>query len=376
MSIVKFLRRGAVVAGVVATVAAVAGVAVAAKPDQTAGDILQNQLNQVRSDDHFAGIIGMVRDGDGTQYAATGWGDQFTRVPADPQAQFRIGSNTKAFTSTVILQLEAEGKLSLDDTVAKWLPGVVDANGNDGTKITIRELLNHTSGLKDYAGDPRVSVPYIADVRPLRQWQPQELIDIATSKAPYSAPGTEYHYSNTNYMLAGMIIKAVTGNDPQTEVENRIIKPLGLTNTTFPTTDPKLYGNWLHGYYTVRDISFSNVTVYGPAGSIVSTLDDLATFESALFGGKLLPAAQMKELETAGLDGDGYGLGVGWTDTKCGTAYNHIGEVLGYTSLWLSSADGKHEVVVAANQGNLTGEAKAQDLASAALKAFCPSDDS
>jgi D-alanyl-D-alanine carboxypeptidase len=372
------LRAGIATAAVLAVAAAAAGVAAAADPGQTAGDLLQSKLDQIQSSDrHTPGIIGMVRDGGDREYAASGWDDQFMRVPADPEAQFRIGSNTKAFISTVILQLEAEGKLSIDDTVDKWLPGVVSANGNDGTKITIRELLDHTSGLKDYLSSPRVSVQYVADIRPLRRWQPQELVDIATSKKPYAAPGKEFHYSNTNYTLAGMIIQAVTGHSAQSEVENRIIKPLGLTNTTFPVTDPKLYGNWMHGYFDVRDISFSNVTTSNTAGAMVSTLDDLTTFESALLAGKLLPAKQMSELEDVFEvgEGEGYGLGIEKMQTPCGdTVYSHNGAVLGYLSAWFSSPDGSRQVAVAINSYNMTDANALVDTMTAAENVYCSMD--
>lgn len=375
MSIAKYLRRGAIVAGVVATVAAGAGVAVAANPGQT-GDGLQSKLDQLRSEDNLPGVIGLVRDGDSNEYGASGWGDQFMRVPADPRAQFRIGSNTKAFVAVVLLQLEAEGKLSLDDTVDKWLPGAVSANGNDGTKITIRELLNMTSGLNDYLADPTIRASYIADLNPGKQWDPQHLVDVATSKKPSAQPGTEWNYSNTNFIVAGMIIKAVTGNDAATEVENRIIKPLGLADTTFPTTDPKLYGNWLHGYYHLRDISFSNVTVTGAAGAMVSTLDDLATFERALYSGQLLPSAQQKELETMVPidDNTSYGLGIGQAKTTCGTVWTYTGEVLGYIAEIVIGPDGGRAVVIAVNEGNLGTGDPTDDLWTTGVDAYCDSD--
>jgi len=369
----SFGVRAGVAAAAVVVVAAVAAGAAVADAQQTPGEVLQDSLTTELAKDKLPGLIGMVRDGDSTAYAKAGWGDQFMRVPADPQAQFRIGSNTKAFTAVVLLQLEAEGKLSLDDTVDKWLPGAVSANGNDGTKITVRQLLNQTSGLKDYDAQPEVEGPYIADLDPNQRWDPQQLVDIATAQAPYG--DGKWHYSNTNYVLAGMIIKAVTGNDPQTEVENRIIKPLGLTHTTFPVTDSKLYGNWLHGYYYVRDISFSNVQVFNTAGSIVSTLDDLTTFESALFSGRLLDTEQQKELETtvpmSDTDTGGYGLGVGKVETRCGTAYTHTGAVLGYESVWISTPSGSRVVAVATNEFNMVQDSVAENIYNAAQDAFC-----
>ncbi|MBO2446116.1 beta-lactamase family protein [Actinomadura barringtoniae] len=341
-----------------------------------AGDVLRAGVTKVRSDNGLPGVIGMVRDGGATRYAAAGWGDQFRHVPADPRAQFRIGSNTKAFTATVILQLEARHRLSLDDKVAKYLPGVLARNGYDGRKITIRQLLNHTSGLQDYAGDVRVSGPYVADVDPNQRWAPRTLVDIATDKKPVAAPGKTWHYSNANYVLAGMIIQRVTGRAPAVEVRDRIIKPLGLRHTTYPTSDPKLYGNWLHGYTLPRDISFSNVQVFGAAGAIVSTQEDLANFSRALLTGRLLKPKQQRELETTvpvakPANGVGYGLGVIKAKTKCGPVLTHNGAVLGYLSFWYSSPDGKRQVTVATNEYHLLPTKATESLGNAAIDAYC-----
>ncbi|ONI75132.1 penicillin-binding protein [Actinosynnema sp. ALI-1.44] len=329
--------------------------------------------------DGYPGVIGLVGTGSGAQVVKAGQSNRFTGVPADPSMKFRIGSNTKAFVSTVLLQLASEGKLSLDDTVARWLPDAVRTNGHDGTKISIRQLLNQTSGLPDYAGDARVSVPYIANTDPRQPWSPQSLVDIALSAAPVGAPGEKFFYANTNYVLAGMAIKAVTGNEPVAEIQRRIIEPLGLKDTTYPTADPAMPANSLGGHFWVgnfliRDVTTSNVQTFGPAGAMVSTLTDLAAFERALFSGKLLPPAQMTELKTTVPvgGGAGYGLGVGSAPTPCGPVWNHNGAVLGYYSLWLTSEDGNKQVVVAANEFHMMGGTRGQqDITKAALDAYC-----
>ncbi|HEY4459503.1 MAG TPA: serine hydrolase domain-containing protein [Pseudonocardiaceae bacterium] len=347
-------------------VGAVLGTGMAgAEQPRSSGDLLQADLQTLTSSDGVIGAIGMVRDGDDTpQYGATGYGDYFNKVAPDPHAKFRIGSNTKAFTATVLLQLEAEHKLSLDDTVDHWLPGVVNQNGNDGTKITVRELLNHTSGIPDYATG-QAMLDYGANLNPNEQHTPQQLVDLAIANKPTSAPGAAFNYSNTNYVLAGMVIKAVTGNDPATEIQNRIITPLGLHDTTFPTTDPNMPANHLDGYFhvhgtffVIRDVTASDVQFFGAAGAMVSTVDDLANFERALFSGRLLAAQQQKELETtvpisSDPNAGSYGLGVGLVTTKCGPAWTHTGAVLGYESTWLTSADGQRQVVVADNEFNM-----------------------
>ncbi|GAU70860.1 D-stereospecific peptide hydrolase precursor [Streptomyces sp. NBRC 110611] len=358
-----------------------AGPAVAAEP--TPADILRAGAQKGVADG-YPGVIGLVRKGDTTQYVHAGVGSLATKVPADPKARFRIGSNTKAFTATVLLQLESEHRLSLDDTVARWLPGAVGANGYDGSKITLRQLLNHTSGLPEYAGSVDVSVPYVLNTDPRRPWPPQTLVNIALKQhKPNSAPGQKFGYSNTNYVLAGMVIKAVTGNDAATEIKQRIIEPLGLRDTTFPTSDPALYGTYLRGYMyplvgvLIRDVTASNVQVFGPAGAMVSTQDDLAAFGRALLTGRLLPPAQMAELKTTvPMNAEGtaaYGLGIEHLKLPCGQwAWGHNGAVLGYFSEWLTSEDGSRQVVHANNEYHMIAGTPGQlHTGEAATKAYC-----
>ncbi|MGE7435946.1 serine hydrolase domain-containing protein [Kitasatospora sp. NPDC001175] len=377
----KSLRLTAV--GATLVLAALAGAGPANADASTAAGILQAGAQQGVADG-YPGVIGLVRQGDTTQYVHAGVGDINTRVPADPKAQFRIGSNTKAFTSTVLLQLEAEHRLSIDDTVDRWLPGAVNANGYDGTKITIRQLLNHTSGLPDYAKDSGFALTYAINANPNQPWPPQTLVNLALAQhKPTSAPGERWEYANTNYVLAGMVIKAVTGNDPATEIQHRIIEPLGLHNTGFPTADPALHGNYLHGYeypvigIVIRDVTASDVQTFGAAGAIVSTLDDLATFSRALLTGQLLPPAQEAELKTtvpvASGSTTGYGLGIIHEQLPCGQwAWGHNGAVLGYFSDWLASEDGTKQVVRANNEFHLLAGTKGQqDTGNATLNAFC-----
>ncbi|MEL5961191.1 serine hydrolase domain-containing protein [Streptomyces sp. CLV115] len=346
---------------------------------QTPVEILQAGAQQGVADG-YPGVIGMVRKGDSAQYVNAGVGNRATKVPADPKATFRIGSNTKAFISTVLLQLEGEKKLSLDDTVARWLPGAVDANGYDGSKITIRQLLNHTSGLPDYLSAVQINGPYFLNLNPREVYPPQNLVNVALGmRAPSSTPGEKFGYSNTNYVLAGMVIKAVTGSEPAAEVQRRIIEPLGLRDTSFPTADPALYGNYLHGYVLrailIDDATVSNVQVSGSAGAMVSTMDDLATFSRALMTGKLLEPAQLAELKTTvPVNADaGYGLGIEHVKLSCGKwAWGHNGAVLGYFSEWLSSEDGTEQALHANNEFHMLAGTPGQTHTGKAMTdAFC-----
>ncbi|MEU2869530.1 serine hydrolase domain-containing protein [Streptomyces olivoreticuli] len=350
--------------------------------DQTPADILQAGARQGVADG-YPGVIGLVRQGDSVERVQAGVGAVGSKVPADPKAQFRIGSNTKAFTATVLLQLESEHRLSLDDSVARWLPGSVGANGYDGAKITIRQLLNHTSGLPDYVNSPQISAPYAVNANVRQSYPPQTLVDLALSlRKPVSAPGEKFSYANTNYVLAGMVIRAVTGSDPASEVQKRIIEPLGLHDTTFPTEDPALYGNYLHGYvhpvvFYTQDVTVSNVQLFWSAGAMVSTLDDLAAFTRALLSGRLLPPTQTNELKTtvpANSDGSvEYGLGIQHVRTPCGKwAWGHNGAVIGYFSFWLSDEDGTKQVMEANNEFHLLAPTPGQThTSSAATNAYC-----
>lgn len=367
--------------GMMLTLAALADAGPANADTLTAAAALQAGAEQGAADGYPA-TIGMIRSGDTTQYVAVGVGDIATKALADPTAQFRIGSNTKAFTATVLLQLEAEGKLSLDDTVGKWLPGAVNANGYDGNKITIRELLNQTSSLPEYDTSATFYNSYASNSDPTQVWAPQTLVNLALAQhQPTTAPGQQFSYANTNYILAGMVIKAVTGNDPATEIQNRIITPLDLHNTSFPTSDPTLHGDYLHGYeyqwlgLVLSDVTVSDVQAFWSAGAMVSTLDDLATFDRALITGKLLPPAQEAELKTTVPAGAGtyYGLGIGRYQTPCGQwLWTHTGAVLGYISTWEISDDGSKQVLVANNEYHLQENTNGQtDILAGANNAFC-----
>jgi D-alanyl-D-alanine carboxypeptidase len=382
---VKAFRRTALrtaLAVAAATLAALTGSTPANADVPGAAGTLQNGFQQGLSDG-YPGLIGLLRDGSTAQYVSAGKGQVSPAVAADPDAQYRIGSVTKAFTSATVLLLEAEGKLSLDDTVAKWLPNAVNANGWDGSKITVRELLNQTSGLPDYTNAAQIWLPYWLNSTPYAQFDPQTLVNYALgTAAPTTAPGQSWGYSNTNFVLAGMVIKAVTGNDPGTEITHRIITPLGLTNTTFPTTDSTLHGNYLHGYkHSIAILNPVDVTIsdtpefYGTAGAMVSTLADVATFSRALLSGQLLPAQQTAELKTTvntTQTGVTYGLGVA-NQQLCGrSTWFHDGGVAGYKNIWMSNDDGTKQAVMAANEFHFDPNTNGQrDTNTALTNAYC-----
>ncbi|WP_433241937.1 serine hydrolase domain-containing protein [Actinomadura nitritigenes] len=323
--------------------------------------------------DGVPGVIVLTRRGGRVAHVTAGVSDKATGAPMDARLLFRVASVTKTFTSTVVLQLAAEHRLSLDDTVEKWLPGLVAANGNDGSKITIRQLLAQTSGLTDYTQDPRV----MSD--PSRAWRPAELIAIATEKPPLYAPGTSWNYANTNYILAGMIIEKATGHPVGTEFQRRIFTPLGLRHTYYPTTDPRFPGPYVHGYYDAYgDVSTQiSPSSARTSGGIVSTVDDVARFHRALFTGRLLPAKQMREMRTVQpVNDDGvvedYGLGAARIKFSCGYGWGHDGGFPGYRTWTYTSADGRRQAIITYNESKFEYDPVFRaDLAKAAETAFC-----
>ncbi|WP_244409927.1 serine hydrolase domain-containing protein [Streptomyces albofaciens] len=227
----------------------------------------------------------------------------------------RIASNTKTWTATVVLQLVGEGRIKLDDTVDHYLPGLIRTGHHDGRKITVRQLLQHTSGLPDY-----LDAPFWHDLD-ARRWdhvEPLQTVEQAlTLPPPDDRTPSGFSYSNTNYNLAGLIVTAVTGRDIGTEIEQRIIEPLGLRETYWPGDRTELPKPDLRGYAerngALRDRTEWNTSGADASGALVSTGADATTFWTALMTGKLLAPAELAELKKTVPDvssGEGYGLGV------------------------------------------------------------------
>ncbi|UNO38386.1 serine hydrolase domain-containing protein [Streptomyces sp. MST-110588] len=287
--------------------------------------------------------------------------------------QFRVGSNTKTVTATLVLQQVAEHRIGLEDPVEKWLPGLVPG----GPDITVKMLLNHTSGLGDFALTPRF-LPSLTG-QDKRTWTPEELIALSPGRTSSGAPGKKYSYSNTNYEALGLILEKATGKKVADLIEQRITKPLGMKDT-FLATDAAWSRGKKHvtGYepgpgrlrsLLARIVDLPEGTeVAGPrrphdnvdagavdpgwtwaAGGLVSTAPDWQRFQSALMSGTLLPAVQMKQMRQTvpdPQDGGGYGLGLMKVDTSCGTVWGHTGGLPGYSSEFYTDQSGRRSVAV------------------------------
>ncbi|NKI42555.1 serine hydrolase domain-containing protein [Streptomyces physcomitrii] len=323
-----------------------------------------------------AGVPGAtagVRE-DGTRWqAGVGTGDLRTGKPRGAEDHYRVGSISKTFTATVLLQLEAEGRISLDDTVEKWLPGVVRGHGHDGGRITVRQLLNHTSGVFNVTEDPQFVREFFSTEflkNRYRTVTAAEQVALAMRHAPSFEPGTGWRYSNTNYTLAGMIVEKVTGRGYAEEIRRRVIEPLHLRGTRSPGTDPRLPGPHARAYSKLSndpdatktyDVTALNPSLAGAAGDMVSDSADLNRFYSALLGGKLLPKKQLAEMKDTVSTGDehpGYRYGLALIEQKlsCGvTLYGHDGGIHGSTSDAVTTADGKHALALNFN-GDWAGD--------------------
>jgi D-alanyl-D-alanine carboxypeptidase len=368
MNIRKWIAVGvaAVAAATAATTTATAATA-ATTPAQHAysRQDLQRDLDAITATG-VPGVLAEVRTGDRHLRGTSGVANLDSRKPVNDNGFFRIGSNTKTFLSVVVLQLVAEHRLSLDDTVGHWLPGVVHGNGNDGGKITVRELLQHTSGLHDYTDDLQAQITSPEAYRKLefRQFSRQDLLNIALAHQPDNAPGAAWNYSNTNYILLGMVIEKVTHDSWENQVTRRIIIPLGLHHTNAPGTSTRLPRPHATGYQifdknTRIDTTAENMTWADSAGALTSTAADLTRFWSAIGRGALLGPAQTREMrqtvpatggDSASVPGSRYGLGIFFIPLSCGGGYwSHEGDVPGYNTIGAVSSDGRATVALSVN---------------------------
>ncbi|MFF7591343.1 serine hydrolase domain-containing protein [Kitasatospora purpeofusca] len=333
------MTAAAVVAGVLAPGAASA----APRPDS-----VQQRLDALVKEDGVPAALATVKGRDGrTRTYTAGVGDAATKAKVPVDGQVRIGSNTKVFTAVVVLQLVAEGKVGLDTNVDAYLPGLVRGEGIDGRNITVRQLLQHTSGLPEYVDRDNILKA------PKRYYEPRELLDAALAQKAHFAPGTQWEYNNTNYLLAGLIIQKVTGRPLGEEINKRVVDRIGLRHTYFPVPgEMTIHEAHPKGYLRAEDGSLRDYTELDPswgwaAGAVVSTNTDVTKFYGALLGGRLLPAAQLAQMRTtvpAEAFGPGarYGLGLVSRPLSCGgVSWGHGGTIPGYETTGGTTEDGR-----------------------------------
>ncbi len=378
------LRRPATVLGAVAVVAtaavATATVAVAlpdtsersasaqgeSRPDET-----QQGLEKLveSGDGYFPGALANVRQRDGkTRDHTAGVGETATGAEVPRDGEVRIGSNTKTFTAAVVLQLVGEGLVELDEPVETYLPGLLRGQGIDGRNITVRQLLQHTSGLPDYLyilADQGGLLPSLHTYT-----APRTMLDLALAKPATFAPGTSWDYSNTNFLVAGLLVEAVSKRPLREQISDRIVDPLGLERTYFPNVgDETIRGEHPHGYHTddpakpLVDVTVADPSLGWAAGQLVSTPSELNRFFVALLAGDVVKQEQLAEMRKtvpAPLygEGAGYGLGLISQPLSCGgTSWGHGGSITGYSTSNAATDDGRAVTVATtrlpAEQGQL-----------------------
>ncbi|MEU9363477.1 serine hydrolase domain-containing protein [Streptomyces avermitilis] len=324
---------------------------------------LQNAIEEM-VESGFTGVTMRVHDERGEWVGSAGVRKLGETAKPPTNGHVRIGSNTKTFTATVVLQLVAEGTIGLDAPVADYLPEL----GLD-RKITVRMLLQHTSGVFNFTGeyyDDGTFAPGIPATTAGQEWvdnrfktyRPEELVRLALSKPARFEPGTDWSYSNTNYVLARLLIEKVTGHSLAEEMQRLILGPLGLSDTVVPDTGPEIPEPHTHAYYRYEDagrqktvdVTRQNPSWISTGGDMISTTQDLHTFISALMGGKLLPAPLLAEM-CKPHPKVGYGLGVFVQDAgeNGGTVITHNGGMAGHGALMYSTPDGSKTLTAALN---------------------------
>ncbi|TDU73980.1 serine hydrolase domain-containing protein [Streptomyces sp. KS 21] len=334
---------------------------------------LQKAIQEI-VDSGFAGVQLRVHDERGQWVGNAGVRKLGETAKPPTDGHFRVGSITKTFTATLVLQLVAEGRIGLDTPADDHLPEF----GLD-RRITVRMLLQHTSGLFSFTGEVYDDGTVVPGGVPgmgkewmdnqFRTYQPEELVRMALSKPARFEPGVDWSYSNTNYVLARLLIERVTGRSYAEEMQRLVLGPLGLTGTVVPDASPEIPEPHAHGYYAYEDAGqwkVADTTRFNPswisaAGDMISTSQDLHTFFSALMSGRLLPAPLLAEMRTPHPK-MGYGLGVFVEETDDGgTILQHNGGFWGWAALMYSTPDGSKTLT-----GSLTTGDAELDLAAMA----------
>ncbi len=322
------------------------------------------------------GIAVAIRGADGEELLTSGVASIESEQPIRPDTLFRIASVTKSFTATIVMQLVAEGKLSLDDTVEDLAPGLLAAGG----QITVRELLGHTSGLPDYVK----SDAFVERAGAGESVTPEQALSFVADEKPEFEPGSEYAYSDSDNIALGLIIEEVTGNSFEQELRSRMLEPLELDETTLATS-LEFPNPHAQGYQYSEDGSGEpeNVTDIPldpngawASGALISTPGDVSRFFGALLGGDLVPDEQLEDMmatvpgagDPPGPGTNNAGLGIfGW-EISCGEIWGHTGSWPGFRTLGAASDDGDSAVAMVVNATETSDQAeeailRAQELA-------------
>ena len=336
------------VAAAIALGAAGGGGAASAAPSKGEAESLKSRAQGLVGDGYPAALAAVSDSKGESAGVAVGKGNLETGQAPPMDGEVRIGSNTKTFVAVVVMQMVQEGKVGLDEPIETYLPGLIKGEGIDGSKITVRQLLQHTSGLPEYTD----TTPGSGDIFQIKDHYipPRDLLDTALGKPAAFEPGTQWKYTNTNYVVLGMLVERVSQRPVGEQIDQRIVKKLGLSHTYFPAPgDKSIKGTHPQGYHLNGEGKLADITEMDPAwawaaGAMVSTPSELNTFFQAVFDGRLLSQASIDEMKKGvdtGAGGAVYGLGLIGTPLSCGgTSWGHNGGIHGYRTYDAVGPDG------------------------------------
>ena len=315
-----------------------AGGAASAAPSKGEAESLKSRAQGLVEAGYPAALAAVTDSKGESAGVAVGKGNLETGQAPPMDGEVRVGSNTKTFVAVVVMQLVQEGKVGLDEPIETYLPGLIKGEGIDGSRITVRQLLQHTSGLPDFDE----TLFGTTDVFQYRHHYvtPRDVLDSALSKPAQFEPGAQWKYTNTNYIVLGMLIERVSQRPVGEQIDERIVKKLGLSHTYFPAPgEEKIRGTHPQGYHLSAGGKLEDITEMDPfwawaAGAMISTPSELNTFFQAVFDGRLLTQSSIDEMKK-GVDTDKagvvYGLGLIGRSLSCGgTAWGHGGDIAGY----------------------------------------------
>ena len=353
-----------------------AGGTASAAPSKGEAESLKSRAQGLLGDGYPAALAAVTDSKGESAGVAVGKGNVETGQAPPMDGEVRIGSNTKTFVAVVVMQLVQEGKVGLDEPIETYLPGLIKGEGVDGSKITVRQLLQHTSGLPEYTD----TTPGRSDIFQIKDHYipPRDLLDTALGKPAAFEPGTQWAYTNTNYVVLGMLVERVSQRPVGEQIDERIVKKLGLSHTYFPAQgEEKIRGTHPQGYHLsaggkLEDITEMDSAWAWAAGAMVSTPSELNTFFQAVFDGRLLSQSSIEEMKKGvdmGSGGRVYGLGLVGTPLSCGgTSWGHGGTIPGYQTNDAVGPDGTAVTIAVtampaaiADQSNLESSTKEKD---------------
>lgn len=302
------------------------------------------------------GAIALVQTKAGIRVSTAGVADRATGQPVTDGDFMRLASVSKAYSGAVALSLVQQGKLALTDTIGQRLPGQFPA----WNAVTVAQLLHHTSGLPDYTKSQPFRTQLTAD--PTATITPQQIVGFVANQPLLFAPGSKYDYSDTDNIVVGLIVEAVTGQSYESELATQVYSPLSLSDTSLPSTtamgQPTLHGYQLEKGQPPEDVTAAlSPSGAWASGGMVSTPAELNTFMRAYVAGRLFgPTVQEAQRQfvpgSSGPPGPGTnsaGLAIYRYQTRCGTVFGHTGNFPGYTMFAAATSDGSRSVVVAVN---------------------------